>query len=98
VHAGVYSRLGERDVGEGEIKNVSSTVCRLSWHADVIHRGGSSPPSELYAAASCGNSGLEGFVSNVKVPSYNTVLRGCKVRNVLEHVRGKWLSITVQYR
>lgn len=95
MHAGFYSRLGERDVGEGEINDVSSTVCRLSWHADVVHGGGSSPPSELYAAASCGNGRLEGFVSNVKVPSYKTVLRGCKVRDVLEHFRGKWLSITV---
>jgi hypothetical protein len=37
-------------------------------------------------------------VSNVKVPSYNAVLWGRKVRDVLEYVRGKWLSVAIKYQ
>ena len=97
MHASIYSRLGEWDIREGEINDMSSTVCWLSGHADVVHTGGGGPPGELYAAAGCGNSGFKGFVSDVKVPSYNAVLGGRKVRNVLEYVRGKWLSVAVEY-
>jgi hypothetical protein len=74
---------------------VSSAVCWLSWHANVVHASGGSPPGKLYAAAGCRDSRFKGFVSNVKIPSYNAVLGGCKARNVLEYVWGKWLSVAV---
>jgi hypothetical protein len=74
---------------------VPSTVCWLSWHANIVHGGGGGPPGKLYAAASCGYSGFEGFVSDVKIPSYDAVSGRCKVRNVLEYVWGKWLSVAV---
>jgi RPA family protein len=98
MHASINSRLGKWDVRESKVKDMASAVCWLPRHTNVVHRGVSSPPGEPYAAAGCGNRRLEGFVSNVKVPSYNAVLGGRKVRNVLEYVRGKWLSVAVEYR
>ena len=97
MHASINSRLGKWDVRESKVKDVASAVCWLPWHTNKVYRGVSSPPGELYAAAGCGNRRLKGFVSDVKVPSYNAVLGGRKVRDVLEYVRGKWLSVAVEY-
>ena len=76
MHASIYSRLGKWNVRESKVKNMASAVSQLPRHTNVVHRGVSSPPGELYAAAGCGNRRLKGFVSNVKVPSYNAVFRG----------------------
>ena len=97
MYAGINSRLGKWDVRESKVKNMASAVCWLPRHTNKVHRGVSSPPGELYAAAGCGNRRLKGFVSDVKVPSYNAVLWGREVRNVLEYARGKRLSVAVEY-
>ena len=88
MHASINSRLSKWDVGEGEVENMASAVRWLSWHTNIVHRGGSSPSSELCAAVGCSNSRFKGLVPGVKVSSYKTVLGRYKMRNVSKYVRG----------